>query len=199
LQGATTINEEQLLLQVAQGDEAAFAQLYQQRHHQLGSYIFSILKSRELTQEIVQDVFLKVWMGRESLAEVRSFKDYLFIMSRNAAISMLKKLATQQQHQKEYGNTEVSVQAGDEEAANLKETGLSLIDQAVNQLPPRQLQCFILSRRQKLTYSEIAAELGIGKETVKSHMEAAIASISRYVKTEMDKVLLLLWIFINRN
>ena len=192
---ATIINEEQLLSLVAAGDQSAFAQLYQQRHHQLGSYIFSILKSRELTQEIVQDVFLKVWMGRESLTEVRSFKDYLFIMSRNAAISMLKKLATQQQFQKEYGN--IANQPSDD--SGLKETGLSLIDEAVNQLPPRQQQCFILSRREKKTYSEIAAELGIGKETVKSHMEAAIAAISRYVKTEMDKVLLLLWLFINRN
>jgi RNA polymerase sigma-70 factor (ECF subfamily) len=57
----------------------------------------------------------------------------------------------------------------------------------------------VLSRQQRLTYEQIGSRLGIARETVKTHIELAVASITRYVKSEMDKALLLLWIAITIN
>src|SRR5688572_12075580 len=87
--------EKELLHKIAEGDQSAFATLFDSFHHTLGSFIYSITKSKELAEEIVLDVFLKIWMTREALTEVKNFKAYLFTVSRNAAISSLRKIASE--------------------------------------------------------------------------------------------------------
>ena len=83
--------ESELLQNVSTGSSKAFRSLYFQWEPTLSSFIFQITKSKELTSEIVQDVFLKIWMTRESLQEVKNFKAYLYVVSKNQAINALKK------------------------------------------------------------------------------------------------------------
>jgi len=95
-------NERDLLLQVSEGNEIAFRQLFLHWHQLLAGYILRITESRELTEEIVQDVFLKIWMTRETLSEINNFKHYLLVVSRNQAFDVLKKQLKEQQHKKKY-------------------------------------------------------------------------------------------------
>src|ERR1043165_8637940 len=81
--------EKELLEKIAAGDHVAFTTLFDNYHHSLGAFVFSITKSKELAEEITLDIFLKIWMTREALAKVKNFKAYLFTVSRNAAISAL--------------------------------------------------------------------------------------------------------------
>ncbi len=76
MSNSLTYPEKKLLLQVAEGDETAFIQLYLQQHQLLASYVFRITESRELTEEIMQDVFMNIWRVRETLAGINNFKHF---------------------------------------------------------------------------------------------------------------------------
>src|SRR5665647_901695 len=91
-----------LLMQVASGYENAFEALFKFYDSQLNAYIMTITKSQPLTEEIVQDVFLKIWLNRESLTEIDSFKSYLFVIARNHTFDCLKQIKRKQKREKEW-------------------------------------------------------------------------------------------------
>jgi RNA polymerase sigma-70 factor (family 1) len=173
--------ENEVLQEVSRGNEKAFQDLFHEWEPRLSAFLFKISKSKEITEEIVSDVFLKIWMSRESLEHISNFKAYLFAACKNQALNALKKNLIELKHLK---NIEWRSQHHDtvlpfNESIDDK---FPLIDAAVNALPERQKQVYILSRFHHLTYEEIAKKLGIGKESVKTHMKHAIASITEYVK-----------------
>eukprot|EP00825_Cyclidium_porcatum_P016838 TRINITY_DN19737_c0_g1_i1.p2 TRINITY_DN19737_c0_g1~~TRINITY_DN19737_c0_g1_i1.p2 ORF type:complete len:198 (-),score=0.23 TRINITY_DN19737_c0_g1_i1:5-598(-) len=155
--------EKVLLLHVSEGDEAAFRQLYNDWQSHLSSFIFRITKSSDLTAEIVQDVFLKIWLNREYLSKVDNFKAYLFTVSRNYALNelrnSLRKLAQFQKWEKQYLEDLI------EDAQDTKEFDLNWVDEAIDNLSERQKRIFLMHRHERLTYQQIADKLNIGKET----------------------------------
>lgn len=181
---------QELLLRVAEGDEPAFAQLFREWQPFLSTHIYRITESRELTEEIVQDVFLKIWQTRETLSEIQNFKGYLLVVSKNHAINALQKMA------REFHNWEKWVKEnkskGEDEGADPTQLYYSLIDEAVDQLSERQKQVYLLHRHQRLTYQQIADQLGIGKESVKTHIELAVKHITGYVKGRIGMAIILL-------
>jgi DNA-directed RNA polymerase specialized sigma24 family protein len=116
--------ENQLLLQTAQGDQIAFTQLFDAYHHALGAFVFGIIKSREVAEEVVLDVFLKIWTTREVLAGVQNFKAYLFTISRNAAISALRKAIRERTRQTLWENEQSPAQPAEGDTANCILTSL---------------------------------------------------------------------------
>jgi RNA polymerase sigma factor (sigma-70 family) len=182
--------EKSLLGKVAIGNEAAFSELYAIWQPKLSSFIYRITKSRELTAEVVQDVFLKIWINRAVLAEVENFKSYLFVVSKNHAINAFRKTLKELRF---FQNLEAEVKNESSSMADdLEQNHLSLVDEAIDLLSPRQKEIYLLHRQSKLTYQEIADQLGIGKESVKTHLELAIKSITRYLKDRITLIILLL-------
>ena len=179
---------QELLRQVAEGDEQAFTQLFHQWQSFLYNHIYRITELRELSEEIVQDVFFKIWQTRETLSEIQHFKAYLLVVSKNHAINALQKLA------REYASREnwVKDYNAEEETADPDHLYYSLIDEAVDHLSERQKQVYLLHRHQRMTYQQIAEYLGIGKESVKTHIELAIKQITRYIKGRIAHVLIFL-------
>lgn len=173
--------EKNLLTGLAAGNEAAFKELFNQYHKQLGTYIFRITNSYELTEEIVQDVFLKVWLNHEVFANVTCFKAYLFVLSKNHTLNYLKKLTREQLRKNEW--EEHSVRSLHVESAADKQ--YNLLDQAIDRLPAQQQKVYLLSRHQRLKYNEIADKLDISRETVKKYLQIATASITEYVKASL--------------
>lgn len=179
-------DEKDILLRVSQGEELAFTQLFNAWQPLLASYIFRITRSKELTAEVVQDVFLKIWMSREALVSVENFKAYLFIVSKNHALNALRKTMRELRNLKIW-EKQVIIQDTDVIARQENETAFNdssvytLIDEAIEHLPPRQKQVFLLHRYERLTYNEIAIKLGIGKESVKTHIAFAVKTISKYL------------------
>lgn len=135
-----------------------------------------ITKSKQLTEEIVQDIFLKIWMARETLAEIENFKAYLFIISRNHSLNVLRKIAKEQERHRTWEKN--NQPEPDNQLDNLP---LSLVDEAIEKLPARQRETYLLHRHHRLTYQEIAVQLGISKETVKTHLKLAAGFITKYV------------------
>lgn len=196
MQEPLQFKEQELLSRVAMGDEKAFEQLFNTFHQSLGSHVYAITKSLELTEEIVQDCFLKVWITRENLTEIKNFRTWLFVLSRNAAISAFRKnVAHQVVSQGEFPD---DIQRWDDVGAE-KEKILSLIDEAIKQLTPRQKEVFRLSRYKNMKYAEVAKVMGLSKLTVKEHMKQAMISIRRYVKEHgTDLPMLLVYFFLKK-
>ena len=181
--------EKKLLLKVAGGSESAFRQLFDQYHHQLGRYIFRITQSQELTEEIVQDIFLKVWLNRAALAQIQSFKAYLFVASKNQALNHLRNIAREQMLKNQWKEETANAISTEHVSQDLY---YQLLDEAINKLPPQQQKVYLLSRHQRLKYDEIAAELNLSRETVKSYLKLATTSITSYVTSHVDVVSYLL-------
>ncbi|NHA03795.1 sigma-70 family RNA polymerase sigma factor [Mucilaginibacter sp. HC2] len=182
-------DERELLMQVASGDEHAFRQLFMMYHQQLGEHMLRITNSIELAEEIVQDVFLKIWFTRESLVRVDNFKAYLFVISKNHALNCLKKLAKEravikQMEEAGTGNLHAEI-AGTDMYYNL-------LDEAIDQLPPQQQKVYLLSRHGRLKYAEIADQLELSRETVKKYLQIATLSITEYVHEHLEVIVLLL-------
>lgn len=189
----STNNETQLLLRIVNGDENAFSELYYRYHNALGIYIYQLTQSRELSEEIVQDVFLKIWVGREALTEVNNFKAWLFIVSKNHALNSLRTLVKERTLKKNWTRDQQFFASMDEAAVD--NDSYRLIDEAINQLPEQQKKVFILSRYRRLKYKEIAKELNLSRETVKSYLGLAVSSITKFVNSKFSPVFWIAYLF----
>ena len=196
LNSSPTYTDKELLLQVAEGDETAFGNLYLQWHQLLAGYVFRITESRELTEEIVQDVFMNIWRVRETLAEINNFKHFLLVVSRNKAFDVLKKQLKEQKLKHIWEKENMSALPIAVDAAEVARD--SLIDQAIDSLPPRRKEVYLLSRHERIAYKEIANRLGISKESVKTHLKLANNAISFFIRSNLPEItVLFINIFIN--
>lgn len=177
------LSEKDMLKHVADGSDEAFKQLFTLYHHQLGTYIYRLTDSMELAEEVVQDVFLKIWMSRETLTGIENFKAYLFVISKNHALNCLRKLARERSYYNEWDDNVVNAISSENDKY---EPYYSILDEAINNLPTQQKTVYLLSRHQRLKYAEIAERLNLSKETVKKYLQIAIASITNYVHANID-------------
>jgi RNA polymerase sigma-70 factor (ECF subfamily) len=184
-------NERDLLLQVAMGSEKAFAELFHAYHPALGEFVLQLTDSREQTEEIIQDVFVKIWTDRQDTARIVNFTAYLFILTRNYTLNRIRKLVNERKRQQQYEAYEATVSQSTIDS-HLEEQRLSLIDKAVILLPPQQQKVYLLSRREGLKYVEIAKEMDISKETVKKYLQLANQSITQFVKEHGEVMVILL-------
>lgn len=183
--------ERELLELIANGNEKAFKCLFDNYHLKLGGYIFRLTNSYQLSQEIVQDSFLKIWNDRQSLSNVNNFNAYLFTVARNYTLNVLKQIARERMRKKAWEQdqeNELIVLA--EELASYKEFAAAML-QAVDQLPPRQKSVFQLSRNKGMSHEQIATQLNVSLETVKKHMVLALKSIRNYINTYSISLLII--------
>jgi RNA polymerase sigma-19 factor, ECF subfamily len=180
-----SINDEKvLLLRVSEGDETAFAQIFKTYYNQLSDFIMRITESEQLTQEIVQDVFLKIWINRHLLATIDCFKAYLIVVARNHAFNCLKQIAREKTQRKEWANTVLHLAIDNAGETELTDTS-QLIDEAVELLPPRQKNVYLLSRKEGISQQGIAQKLNISHETVKKHMVLALRFLKNHLRTNL--------------
>ncbi len=169
-------NEKMLLKQAAEGDERAFEQLFHAFRDRLYGFIFRVTDSKEIAEDILQDVFLKIWIHREKLTAVDNFNAYLFRMSQNHAINHLRRLSKETLVLLETRQrNDVQNPAADEQLVckNMQQ----LVKEIVDGLPSQQKAVYLLSREQNLKQEEIARRLHISISTVKNHMTHALHTI----------------------
>lgn len=184
-------NENLLLLETAEGNEKAFRCLFDHYWRKIYSVAFVLTKSSILSEEIVQDVFLKIWLKREQLPSIQKFDSFLFTIARNHIYNMLRNKTTELPFIEQLEQCFVETSGLPEQELFLKETK-QMIMKAVEQLPPQQRTVFELSRNDGLDHAKIAERLAISKLTVKSHMTKALQSIRTYLQGHQDGLLLVL-------
>ena len=160
------------------GDAAALEAVFRVYADPLYAYAMRYLRSRERSEEIVHDLFLNIWARRDSLELARTLKSYLYQATRNRAISQMRHARVEQsvRDRVALGEDESTLRAtpalADEEVrvGELRDA----ITDAVDALPTRCREVFLLSREQQLTYAEIAEVLHLSVKTVEIHMGRAL-------------------------
>nr|WP_262898162.1 RNA polymerase sigma-70 factor [Niastella soli] len=162
------------------GDSDAFLELYNQYHQPLYHYVLRFVKSPAIAEDILQDVFLKIWEIRTRINPDLSFKSYLYRICRNSVFKLLKKIAVDE-------NLRVQVfqqfaqSVADADLKVLWQQYETLLQAAFNRLPPQRQKVFRLCREEGKTYEQVAAELGISRNTVKEHMVLAMKLIREHL------------------
>lgn len=191
------MNEQEILKQLALGNREAFSTLYTQYHGGIYNYLLKFSKDPALTEDLVHDVFLKLWEAREQLDIQTSFAAYLFRIARNTALTQLNRIAIYDTIRSELlrritgGGQDQSLLNG-VESRNFDELFLK----AVNNLPPQRKEAFLLVRQQGMTYEEAASQMQISRNTLKQHLSLAVRSIRDYLLEHGNISLLMLWIII---
>ncbi len=171
---------------------SAFDSIYKKYSRRLYGFIFRYVKQQADTEEIVQEVFIKIWKSRDKIDVYSSFESFLFTIAHNATINLLKKRATEQkyvEHVKSLQRIEETYELIDEvhyQELKYKLQGL------LNELSPRQKEIFQLSRKEGLSHKEIAEKLGISPNTVKNHLVTTLA----FLKSKLGNGLVISGLFV---
>jgi RNA polymerase sigma-70 factor (ECF subfamily) len=164
-----------LIARIARGDRGAFEALFREHYEALVRFAEGVLRSRDVAEDVVQDVMLNVWRQRETLQVDESARAYLFRSVRNRALNQLRNERVRRDAIPHLASDPRPSAAVDSEL--VEEELASAIRDAVAALPPRCREVFELSRGEGLRYSEIAAVLGISIKTVETQMGRALKSL----------------------
>lgn len=183
------VSESALLEKIADGDEAAFQQLFNHYSDRIYGVAFTYTKCPLLSEEVVQEVFLKVWVKRSTLPAVINIADYIFILARNKVINMLRRSKMEKAYLKQLSSNSDENILTPEHQYHYKESQ-QIIENAVLMLPPRQRLIYQLNQVQGLGLSEVADHLGLSRNTTRNHLSRAMQSIRTYVQQHADELLL---------
>ena len=169
-----------LILQVSKGDEYAFRILFDQYRDKIFSIAWKITGVRSAGEDVVQEVFIKLWMNKEKLAEVENLNAYVNTITRNHILNNLRKVAYEQTFLEDLIREE-SINTKNISDPVLYNELQNLVHRAIEQLSPQQKKVFQLSRTEGLKHADIAAQLNISRSTVKDHMVEALRSIKVFL------------------
>ena len=188
-------DEATILGRAAGGDQQAYGRLYTFYYPHLYTSLAFISRSHEDTQEIIHEVFLKIWKARESLILIRSFEDYAYTLARNLLFNLLKRKKVGR------GVMDSLTDAGGDhpepapdQALHFKQYYQAALA-AIDQLPKQKRRIFLLRTQEGLTLDEIAIETGISRSAVKKHLYGAIGSVKEYLRQHMGDVLLIVFFY----
>lgn len=182
-----------LVAQLKSHNQEAFRRLFDLYRNDIYGYSLGLLKKNDLAEENVQEVFLKVWLHRETLDPSKSFKSYIFTIARNQAFNMLSKASYETklreeiffESQQSYEDTDYRVRL--EQCEDIER-------QALDNLSEKRRLIFNMSRQDGKSYEEISQELGISISTVKNQMSKALESLRVFFSTHDEVFILLLYI-----
>lgn len=176
-----TTDDRQLSSEVAEGSEAAFKTLFKRYYDHIYGVAFAFTKSPAMSEDLSQDVFLKIWFKREMLRTVEKFDSYLFMVARNHILNELEKRVKEEQFTDDLHNYFREVNNTPENYMIHKEAE-EIISNAVSRLPAQQQAVFRLSREEELSQELIAEKMNISVNTVKSHMNKSLRFIRHYLR-----------------
>ena len=181
----THFKESTLIARLRQGDVDSFDTLFLNYSNKLFWFVYGYLKSKEEAEEIVQDVFLKVWDQRHGLDEKRSFSSYLFTIAKNQVFNVLRKKVSEKKYLTFQLNTAEAAHNPVEKELRFREIE-KISNEAIEKLPPRRKMVFLLSRDKGMSYQEIANHLGVSIKTVENHMSLALKFLKDYLQREAE-------------
>ncbi|GAA4312486.1 RNA polymerase sigma-70 factor [Mucilaginibacter gynuensis] len=182
--GLHTLPDDELQQYLFHNNEQAFTVLYDRYAADVMGMLLKILKSEALAQDVMQEVFLKIWNQRSRLQHVKVFKAYLFITARNHALNSLKTAIRSQTAIGEIIQAAVSERNTTDDELLSKEY-LQFIEQVLDRLPSRSREIFAMCRTQEKSYAEVAEELGISRNAVKNHMVYSMKVLRSAVENEL--------------
>lgn len=166
-----------LLEQLINNDQQAFKQIYFLYSGRLYGNILKLVKSEPVAQEILQDVFMKIWDHRHSIDTAKSFRSYLFRIAENMVCNFYKKTSRDKVALRQLMSKSSEHYSHIEEEIFCKEEA-SFLSNAIRGLPPQRKQIFELCKMEGKSYDEVSRLLGISVSTISDH----IVKANRYLR-----------------
>ena len=174
-----------LFARIATGDEAAYRFLFDEYFSLVYGLALQQTKVPELAKDIAQNVFLKVWEKRQTLEKIKGPKAWLLVTTRNEILDSFRKVAVQRSHV-QYIKELFQEEDKDTKLLLLQE---ALLREAIDNLPLKRKQVYLLSREEGKSYEEIASILNISKNTVKEHVGAALKELRAFLEARKGELL----------
>lgn len=167
------MNIESCIRDLVSGDHDAFRKIFMEYFPKVKFFIRQIIKSEIISEELSQDIFMKIWENRESLTKIDSFNSYLYRMSKNAALNHLRRLYLEESYLNNYSEqTEVTIEE------EIYARDIELLEKlAINNMPKKRRAIYEMSRKDGLTNDEIAIRMNISKKTVENHLNLALKDL----------------------
>ena len=180
----TNVNpEQQLVSDLKNGDASAFDVLYWKYHKAVYANILKLIKDPDTSKDLLQEVFVTLWIKKDTLNPDRSIAGWLFTTSYHKCIDHLRLTLVTPLRAGEI-NIADEWEGVDYRKEKEQESRLQLIQQAVSNLSPKKREVFELCKLKGKTYEETAQELNISKHTVKEYLSAAIIHIKNYIQRQ---------------
>lgn len=179
------LDEKELLQRTADQDERAFKILYDTFSPKVYTHAFNLLHSGELAEEMVQEVFLKIWRMREGLLDINTLEAYLKTTTRNRCLNVIRRLLLDGKADKAITANYIEAHNETEETIILNDTR-NVINQAMDLLPAQQKEVYRLCHQEGLKYEEVAIKLNISVNTVQTHMSRALKFLRHHLKNNSD-------------
>lgn len=177
--------------QIRNGDENALEKVYKASFSPLVYYAKQITGMHNLAEEVVQDVFLKIWQSRSELAIKGSFKAYLFKSVHNHALNVIRQQKTRKESVNLVAPEKIWKFISDNFMINdnlieklFSDDTEAIIEQTIKELPDQCSKIFLMSRYDSMKNEEIASKLGLSENTVKTHIYRALQKIAQALKKE---------------
>lgn len=176
-----------LLDSLKKGEERAYKQLYNLYYHNLVVYCSNLTKDQARAEDIVQQTFVKLWIKKDSLQIQSSIKGYLYRAVYNTFLKEYQKVKKEERALIEMKNNALLSLVDDIE--NIDQQRIKLLESAIEQLPRKNREIFLLSKKSGYKYREIALQMDISEKAVEKHISRAKKSIKNWF--ENHKVVML--------
>lgn len=193
----TNSHDYELLQQLIEGDAEAFREIYELYQDKIFAFAFKLTKQRDVANDMVQEIFIKLWEKRDQVKVELNFGAYLKKMAQNHVFNYLKKASLDRRVQETIKQRLEELQHRNADDLVEKEIQKAYTE-AIDTLSPQKKLIYNLSRTGDLSYDEIATQLGISKNTVRNQMVDAIRLIRQYVSSHTDLACLIIAICIAR-
>jgi RNA polymerase sigma-70 factor (family 1) len=180
-----------LIEQLKNGSEQAFTQLYDLYSKQLYNNILRLVKDKDIAEELLQDLFLKIWCNREKIDPEKSFKSFLYKVAENLVYGHFRKIARNERLVAKLIISSTEFIGGADEAIINNEDHL-LLKNAIENLPPQRKQIYTLCKLEGKSYEEAADELGISTSTIRDHIVKANKAVKVYFHLNSDVAIALI-------
>jgi RNA polymerase sigma-70 factor (family 1) len=176
-----TYTDQELLHQIAGGDESSFTIIFERYRNRIFFYLLKHTKLAEVAEEIVTDIFMKLWTGKDLIVQIDNLPAFLHTVAYNAAMDFLRTTARHERLAKVYTERGITETPRTPELLLIDEETKQILLQAIRQLPPQRQLIYRMSREEGLTHEQIAAALNLSRSTVNNALVASQRSISKYL------------------
>jgi RNA polymerase sigma-70 factor (family 1) len=192
----TPPEEKELLFMLHAGDQQAFEKIYRTYAPRLFGKLLKLVKSEAYAQEILQDVFLKVWEYKQSIDPQKSFRSFLFKMAENKAYDFFRKAARDKSKEAELIalSCETDINIAD---YTVDDENFKMLEKAIESLPPQRQQIFRLCKLEGKSYKEVGELLNISVSTISDHIVKGTKTIREYFEKHHRGFSLLFLLFLS--
>ena len=183
--------EKTLLLLLAEDNEYAFQLLFDRHRNRIYRMAMMYVKSQALAEDIVQDVFLKLWFQRKTLKDVSCLESWIYTITKNYTLNCLKKLAHEWTMTEALSHNKLQFDNSTDHKIRTAQYE-ALLQKAIEQLPQQQQKVYILAKEKGLSYEAIANQLSLSRPTVKTHMSRALDSMRTFLRRHGADFIILL-------